>query len=194
MGTAPDFEPLTWEEDWSILPSAFKTYTSLSPIALPADLVRTHMPALEAITASGHDADSNAPMPDRSTLAQVAYLANGLLHRRHVGPVTKRVVEFRTAGAPGGYYHLELYFVCTDLPDLPAGVYHYATQDHAFRQLRAGLPLQGPRLSAYVLGCRHFARQRPECGRVAAGLRRRGCECAARHRRGTRGLAARLGV
>ena len=54
------------------------------------------------------------------------------------GKVTRRVVEFRTAGAPGGYYHLELYFVCADLPDLPAGVYHYATQDHALRRLRAG--------------------------------------------------------
>jgi SagB-type dehydrogenase family enzyme len=138
MGTAPDLEPLTWEEDWSILPSAFKTYTSLPPLALSADLVPTVMPALEAITASGRDADPNAPMPDRTTLAQVAYLSNGLLHRRHVGPVTKRVVEFRTAGAPGGYYHLELYFVCADLPDLPAGVYHYATQDHALRRLRGG--------------------------------------------------------
>src|SRR5437879_2249233 len=138
MGTAPDLEPPTWEEDWSILPSAFKTYTSLPPLALPADLLRTQMPALEAIAASGRDADPNAPIPDRRTLAQVAYLSNGLLHRRHVGPLTKRVVEFRTAGAPGGYYHLELYFVCADLPDLPAGVYHYATQDHALRQLRAG--------------------------------------------------------
>src|SRR2546421_227306 len=36
MGTAPDFEPPTWEEDWSILPSAFKPYTSLPPLALPA--------------------------------------------------------------------------------------------------------------------------------------------------------------
>src|SRR5712691_3820321 len=137
MGTAPDFEPPTWEEDWSILPSAFKTYTRLPPLALPADLVRTHMPALEAIAASGRDADPNAPMPDRTTLAQVAYLSNGLLHRRHVGPLTKRVVEFRTAGAPGGYYHLELYFVCSDLTDLPGVVYHYATQDHALRQIGA---------------------------------------------------------
>jgi SagB-type dehydrogenase family enzyme len=137
MGTAPNFEPPTWEEDWSILPSAYKTYSSLPPIALPADLVRTHMSALEAIASTGRAADPNAPMPDRTTLAQVAYLSNGLLHRRRVGPVTKRVVEFRTAGAPGGYYHLELYFVCSDLPDLPAGVYHYATQDHALRRLRA---------------------------------------------------------
>src|SRR3982751_3723660 len=64
MGTAPDLAPLTWEADWSILPSAFKTYTGLPPLALPGDLVRTHVPALEAIAASGRDADPNAPMPD----------------------------------------------------------------------------------------------------------------------------------
>jgi SagB-type dehydrogenase family enzyme len=28
--------------------------------------------------------------------------------------------------------------VCGDLPDLPAGVYHYATHDNCLRQLRAG--------------------------------------------------------
>src|SRR4051794_24830666 len=66
MGTAPDLEPPTGEEDWSILPSAFKPYTSLPPLALPADLVRTLMPALEAIEASGRGADPNAPMPDRT--------------------------------------------------------------------------------------------------------------------------------
>jgi SagB-type dehydrogenase family enzyme len=68
----------------------------------------------------------------------MARLSNGLLNRRHVGPVTKRVVDFRTAGTTGGFYHLELYVVCGDLPDLSPGVYHYATQDHRLRQLRAG--------------------------------------------------------
>jgi hypothetical protein len=71
-------------------------------------------------------------------LAQVARLSNGGLNRRHVGPVTKRV-EFRAAGATVGLYHLELCFVTGDLPDLPAGVYNYATQDHSLRQLSAWL-------------------------------------------------------
>ena len=138
MGTPPAVEPPIWEEDWSILPRPYKVYPTLPPLALPADLAHTHMPALEALARSGLDVGPNAPLPDRTALAQVARLSNGLLHRRHVGRVTKRAVEFRTAGATGGFYHLELYFVCGDLPDLPAGVYHYATQDHSLRRLRAG--------------------------------------------------------
>jgi SagB-type dehydrogenase family enzyme len=138
MGTAPAFEPPTWEEDWSILPRPYKVYPSLSPLALPADLTHTRMPALEALAPGGLDAASAAGLPDPTTMAQVARLSNGLLNRRRVGPISKRLVEFRTASTTGGYYHLELYFVCGDLPDLPAGVYHYATQDHGLRQLRAG--------------------------------------------------------
>jgi SagB-type dehydrogenase family enzyme len=138
QGTAPAFEPPIWEEDWSIEPRPYKVYTTLPPLALPADLARTQMPALEALARSGLEADMNARLPDRTVLAQLARLSNGLLNRRYVTPIRKRVVEFRTAGATGARYHLELYFVCGDLPDLPAGVYHYATQDHSLRQLRAG--------------------------------------------------------
>src|SRR5215472_11909731 len=134
LGTPSDLEPPIWEEDWSILPRPYKVYPSLPPLALPADIVHTRMPALETVGRNGLDVGPNAPLPDRTVLAQVARLSNGLLNRRHVGPITKRVVDFRTAGATGGFYHLELYFVCGDLPDLPAGVYHYATQDHSLRQ------------------------------------------------------------
>jgi SagB-type dehydrogenase family enzyme len=138
LGTPPDLEPPIWEEDWSILPRPYKVYPTLPPLALPADLVHTRVPALEALAGGGIDVGPNAPLPDRAAVAQVARLSNGLLNRRRVGPTTGRVVEFRTAGATGAFYHLELYFVCGDLADLPAGVYHYATQDHSLRQLRAG--------------------------------------------------------
>ena len=46
--------------------------------------------------------------------------------------------HYRTAGGTGALYHLELYFVCADLADLPAGVYHYSAIDHTLRQVRAG--------------------------------------------------------
>jgi SagB-type dehydrogenase family enzyme len=136
MGTAPEFEPPIWEEDWSIEPRPYKAYTTLPALPLPADLARTDMPALEALARSGLHANLTVRLPDRAVLAQVARLSNGLLNRRRI--TQKRVVDFRTAGATGARYHLELYFVCADLPDLPAGVYHYATQDHCLRQLRAG--------------------------------------------------------
>ena len=46
--------------------------------------------------------------------------------------------HYRTAGGTGAQYHLELYFVCTDLADLDAGVYHYSAIDHSLRLLRRG--------------------------------------------------------
>jgi SagB-type dehydrogenase family enzyme len=75
--------------------------------------------------------------PDLAALARLARFTNGLLNRR-VTTQSGRVVEFRTAGATGARYHLELYFVCGDLADLAAGVYHYAADDHSLRQLRPG--------------------------------------------------------
>ena len=108
LGTPPDIEPPIWEKDWSILPRPYKVYPTLPPLALPVALAHTRMPALEAIARGGVDRGSDAVVPDRAMLAQVARLSNGLLNRRHVGPITKRVVEFRTAGATGGFYHLEI--------------------------------------------------------------------------------------
>jgi hypothetical protein len=67
-------------------------------------------------------------VPDTAALARLARLSNGLLKRQHISR-SGRVHEFRTAGATGARYHLELYFVCGDLPDLPTGDYHYATND-----------------------------------------------------------------
>jgi hypothetical protein len=131
-------EPPIWEEDWSLEPHPYKVYSTLAPLALPADLIRTHVQALEALADRGQCAGSSAPVPARAALAQVARLSNGLLNRRHITPIRKRIVDFRTAGAAGARYHLELYFVCGELPDLPAGVYQYNTLDHSLRLLGAG--------------------------------------------------------
>jgi len=138
MGTPPNIERAIWEEDWSMVPSAFKVYSGLPQIALPDPLMRTTLPALAALAASGDSSDTNTSVLGLATIGQIARLANGLLHRRRVGPVTGRVVEFRAAGTTGGFYHLEVYFVCGDLADLAAGVYHYDPRDNCLRQLRAG--------------------------------------------------------
>ena len=138
MGTLPEVESPIWEEDWSLEPSAFKVYTELEAIGLPADLQQTALPALEALSASGEASRAHAPILGKAAIGQIARLSNGLLNRQQVGRRRKEVVQFRTAGATGARYHLELYFVCCDLPDLPAGVYHYATRDNCLRKLRTG--------------------------------------------------------
>jgi SagB-type dehydrogenase family enzyme len=68
---------------------------------------------------------------DRNMVARLCYFSNG---------VTKvlRGMPFRAAACTGALYHIELYLICADLPELAAGVYHYGAHDHALRQLRSG--------------------------------------------------------
>jgi SagB-type dehydrogenase family enzyme len=136
MGTPPDLEDPIWQQDWSLEPFPFKIYETLPPVALPRTFPPTMMPGLEALGLTGAEPQGEA-LPDRAVLARVALLSNGLLNRQ-VTTSSGKTHEFRTAGSTGARYHLELYFICADLPDLEAGIYHYAAHDHSLRQLRDG--------------------------------------------------------
>jgi SagB-type dehydrogenase family enzyme len=136
LGTPPEIVPAIWEQDWSIEPLEFKIYESLEPIALPRGAAPEPISALEALAAE-QDTDSAERLPNLSSVAELAYAANGLLHRR-LRSRSGRVFQYRTAGCTGARYHLEHYLVCGDLDDLQAGVYHYGAHDHALRQLRTG--------------------------------------------------------
>jgi SagB-type dehydrogenase family enzyme len=136
MGVPPSTEEIIWEKDWSIEPFPYKVYETLPPIALPSEFAAPNMPALEAIAKIG-DEPSGEHVPDLADLARIALLSNGILKRGSHRP-GGRIIEYRAAGGTGARYHLELYFVCGDLPDLAAGIYHYSAQDHTLRQLRSG--------------------------------------------------------
>jgi SagB-type dehydrogenase family enzyme len=125
-----------WQKDWDIKPLLHKVYETLPPIELARDLPDTERPALEALAATGADAPSRTA-PDRALLGRLGLLTNGSLDRTWTSS-DGRVNHFRTAGGTGAQYHLELYFVCADLADLDAGVYHYSAIDHSLRLLRAG--------------------------------------------------------
>ena len=45
---------------------------------------------------------------------------------------------FRAAACTGALYHIDLYLVCAELQDIPAGVYHFSPHDFALRRLRQG--------------------------------------------------------
>jgi SagB-type dehydrogenase family enzyme len=136
MGTPPEVENPIWQEDWALEPFPFKIYETLPPIPLPRDFPPSALPAAVAIARVG-DEPQGETIPDRAMLARIALLSNGLLGRQRTSQ-SGMTIEYRTAGGTGARYHLELYFVCGELPDLPAGVYHYAAHDHSLRLLRAG--------------------------------------------------------
>ncbi len=136
MGTPPEVENPIWQEDWSIEPFPYKVYETLKPIPIPRDFPSTAMPALEAIARTGDEATAET-VPDLMALARIALLSNGILKRGAHRPGGE-IVEYRASGGTGARYHLELYFVCGDIPGLDAGIYHYSAQDHSLRQLRVG--------------------------------------------------------
>ena len=135
MGEPPNSGPALGEQDPAIEPLPYKRYTTLAPIELPHEFPAHAMPALDALSATGNE-PAGQRLPTLADLARLCLLSNGLLKRGSHG--TERVIEYRAAGGTGARYHLELYLVTGELPDLAAGVYHYAANDHTLRQLRAG--------------------------------------------------------
>ena len=135
MGTPPNLGPAIGEQDPAIEPFPYKLYTTLDPLVLPHEFPPSTMPALDALAATGRVQVARA-VPSRDSLARMCLLSNGILKRGSHG--TGRVIEYRAAGGTGARYHLELYLVCGDLPDLDAGVYHYGAHDHGLRRLRTG--------------------------------------------------------
>ena len=135
MGTPPRLGPAIGEQDPAIEPFPYKIYTTLDPLELPRAFPPFTLPALDAIAATGVLPVDDA-VPSRDLLARLCLLSNGILKRSSLG--NGRVLEYRAAGGTGARYHLELYLVCGDLPELDAGVYHYAAHDHTLRRLRRG--------------------------------------------------------
>jgi SagB-type dehydrogenase family enzyme len=118
--------------DWSNQPSPFKVYPHLEAHRLPTDLPAGGAPALEAIASQPAEAQL---IPTCRDLAGLFYLAAGITRR---GIVPGGQMYFRAAACTGALYHIELYLVCGDLPDLGAGVYHFGPHDFALRRLRDG--------------------------------------------------------
>jgi hypothetical protein len=137
IGSPPDTDSAAYEQDPELRPLPYKIYETLPPMPLPHDLPPITLPAVEAISRSGAALRDVVAVPDLAALARIALLSNGWLGRTRTTPAG-RTIEYRTAGGTGALYHLELYFICAELPDLPTGLYHYAAPDHSLRQLRAG--------------------------------------------------------
>jgi SagB-type dehydrogenase family enzyme len=120
--------------DWDNQPIPLKIYSALEPIPLPQHLSSSGVTALEAISNSDVSARDQV-VPSIQILAEILYLSAGITRRRSY---QGGEMLFRAAACTGALYHIDLYLVCGELPDLHAGVYHFGPQDFALRQLRGG--------------------------------------------------------
>lgn len=119
--------------DWDNKPLPFKIYSSLAPLQLPVDVPPVEAPTLAAI--AGTINKDGEQIPDLVTLASLLFLSAGITKRR---TYPGGEVYFRAAANTGALYHIDLYLVCGDLPDLPAGVYHFGPHDFSLRCVRQG--------------------------------------------------------
>jgi SagB-type dehydrogenase family enzyme len=120
--------------DWDNQPIPFKIYSGLDAIPLPQQLSSPGVAALQTI-ATVTAGKTEAAVPSLQILAEILYLSAGITRRRGY---PGGEILFRAAACTGALYHIDLYFVCCDVPDLPAGVYHFGPHDFALRELRAG--------------------------------------------------------
>ena len=119
--------------DFANQPLPFKVYATLPPSRLPGEVRQTGVAALSAI-AENVPPRATAP-PDLESVAQLLFLSAGITrHRKYPGGE----IYFRAAACTGALYEVELYLVCGDLADIPAGVYHFAAAEFGLRRLRAG--------------------------------------------------------
>ena len=122
-------------------PLPFKVYRNVESVLLSREskvLDSQTPPALEAIsklTSKVPGANGDENIPNHATLSQVLYLAAGITkQKRYPGGE----VYFRAYPNTGALYHIDLYLVTQDLPDLPAGVYQFGPHDFALHRLHSG--------------------------------------------------------
>ena len=125
-----------YQLDWDNQPAPFKLYRDLETIPLPRRLEPGTVSALRAISAlAGRETEPSEQVPDLQALARVLYYSAGITKvKRSPGGG----VYFRAAANTGALYHVDLYLACCDLPDLPAGIYHFGAHDFTLRRLRVG--------------------------------------------------------
>jgi SagB-type dehydrogenase family enzyme len=120
--------------DWENKPLLFKIYPTLEVTRLPKDFRPTGVAALSAVSSAGVTAQGEI-LPSLEDMAHLLFYSAGVTRsRKFPGGET----FFRAAACTGALYEIELYAVCQDLPDLPAGVYHFGAAEFGLRQLRAG--------------------------------------------------------
>jgi SagB-type dehydrogenase family enzyme len=119
--------------DFANQPIPFKIYPTLEPSRLPDEVRQTGVAALSAIAESVPARTDAAP--DLSAIAQLLYLSASITRQRKY---SGGEIYFRAAACTGALYEVELYLVCGELDDLPAGVYHFAPAEFGLRKLRTG--------------------------------------------------------
>ena len=117
----------------STKPPLYKSYPGRPAVALPSEMPSPGAATLPSV--GGVMSQASGPL-DLPALSQLLHYSAGLIRRSTLR--TAGEVHYRAAASAGALYPIELYVVCADLPDLPAGIYHYAPETNSLALLRSG--------------------------------------------------------
>ncbi|MDE1765210.1 MAG: SagB/ThcOx family dehydrogenase [Thaumarchaeota archaeon] len=116
-------------------PYPYKKYRNARQIMLSLDRHPTGISALDAISDSVRQ--YKGIIPDVNLLSRILYFSGGITKTIKFSPPLGEV-EFRAASCTGALYHIEMYIVCSDVPGLEAGVYHFDPKNMSLSVLRKG--------------------------------------------------------
>ena len=118
--------------DWGNQPLPFKIYSKAELLPFPQRFGEAGIAALRVIA---EVAERGSAVPDFQNLGQLLHFSAGITRRR---TWSGGQIYFRAAACTGALYEIELYLACATLPDLEAGLYHYAADEFGLRRLRTG--------------------------------------------------------
>ena len=131
--------------DFANMPLPFKIYSDVARQPLPTGLPDSAVPTLAALAEPGARADGDRVL-GRNELARLLSAVGITKRRRYPGGE----ILFRGASCTGALYHIEVYVVCADLQELPAGVYQFQPKDFSVCLLRAGDYRQAEKLQWFL--------------------------------------------
>lgn len=138
--------------DWSSKPETFKRYPKAPRFALTPPQLRGGAPLWDVLSARRSvRAFHPRPLPE-PRLSQVLWASQGITAEHHG-------FHFRTTPSAGALYPVETYLVVHNVEAVPAGVYHYAVEEHCLEQLREGdyrVPVARAALDQKVAYDAHF--------------------------------------
>ncbi len=135
MGIPPDLGQALGDQDPVNEPSLFKRYRNVPEVPTGSRPIQAVGTAIAALVSDGQGPDGEV-IPDLPTLGRLLQRSNGIL-KTSTTPWGKEIA-YRAAGQTGARFHLELYLVTGDTPELPAGVYHYDAKANSLRTVRLG--------------------------------------------------------
>src|SRR6185437_154496 len=115
-------------------PTPYKFYKNAPQVDLALDKTPIGISALDAIST---DVDiHNDTIPYIGTLGRILYFSSGITKKIKFQGLGE--MDFRAASCTGALYHIEIYLVCSDLPGLRAGVYHFDPKHMKLDTIRLG--------------------------------------------------------